>query len=68
MFFGRFAAPAPVGRGNIRSTMREKVDILPLQGRSQELINPGRDKPENSVKRPGRKKSKVRKRENKSKK
>ena len=48
--------------------MREKVDILPLQGRSQELINPGREKPENSEKRAERKKSEVRKREKKSKK
>ena len=36
--------------------MREKVDILPLQGRSQELLNPEREKPENSEKRSGRKK------------
>jgi hypothetical protein len=48
--------------------MREKVDILPLQGRSQELLNPDREKPENSEKRVGRKKSDVRKREKKSKK
>jgi hypothetical protein len=36
--------------------MREKIDILPLQGRSQELLNPEREKPENSEKRAGRKK------------
>jgi hypothetical protein len=42
-------------RGN-ESTMREKIDILPLQGRSQELLNPEREKPENSEKRAGRKK------------
>jgi hypothetical protein len=64
----RFAAPSPVGRGNSRSIMREKVDILPIQGRSQELIDPGREKPENSEKRTERKKSEVRKREKKSKK
>jgi len=48
--------------------MREKVDILPIQGRSQELIDPDRGKPENSEKRTGRKKSEIRKREKKSKK
>jgi len=36
--------------------MREKIDILPLQGRSQELLNPERVKPENPEKRSGSKK------------
>jgi len=48
--------------------MREKVDILPLQGRSQELLNPDREKPEDSKKRVGKKKPDIRKRGNKSKK
>jgi hypothetical protein len=50
------------------NTMREKIDILPLQGRSQELMNPARAKPENSNKRVGSKKSDVRKPRKKSKK
>jgi len=37
--------------------MREKIDILPLRGRSQELLNPEREKPENPEKRADRKKS-----------
>jgi hypothetical protein len=50
--------------------MREKVDILPLEGRSQELLNPAREKPEkeNSNKRVGTKKSDVRKRRKQTKK
>jgi hypothetical protein len=50
------------------STMREKVDILPLNGRSQDLLDPDRAKSENSEKRVGRKKSDVRKRGKKVKK
>jgi len=42
--------------------MREKVDILPLQRRSQELLDPDQEKREDSEKRVGRKKSEVRKR------
>jgi len=42
--------------------MREKVDILPLQRRSQELLKPDHEKPEESEKRVGRKKSELRKR------
>jgi len=40
----------------IETTMREKIDILPLRGRSEELLNPGREKSETSEKRAGRKK------------
>jgi hypothetical protein len=36
--------------------MREKVDILPLKGRTDDLPNPNRAKPEMSEKGSGRKK------------
>jgi hypothetical protein len=48
--------------------MREKIDILPLNGRSQDLLNPNRAKAENSEKQVGRKKPDVRKRGKKAKK
>jgi hypothetical protein len=31
--------------------MQEKIDILPLQGRNQELLDPKRAEPENTEKR-----------------
>jgi hypothetical protein len=48
--------------------MREKVDILPLKGRSQELLNPAREKPENPNRRVGSKKADDRNPRKKSKK
>jgi len=48
--------------------MREKIDILPLKGRSDDLLNPNRAKPEKSEKSDGRKKSSVRTRGKKAKK
>jgi len=50
------------------SIMREKIDILPLKGRSDDLLNPNRAKPEKSEKSDGRKKSSVRTRGKKAKK
>jgi len=48
--------------------MREKIDILPLKGRSDDLLNPNRAKPEKSEKRIGRKKPGARARAKKEKK
>jgi hypothetical protein len=49
--------------------MREKVDILPLKGRSDDLPDPNREKPEkSSEKQAGRKKPIIRKREKNAKK
>jgi hypothetical protein len=52
----------------IETTMREKVDILPLRGRSQELLNPEREKSETSQKRAGKKKPERKRATRKSKK